>query len=164
MEHPPTPTSPLEVRRGDLAVIEAEHVTRIICVTDVTDTHLVAVLTCPATEMATDHDIIVHRAGTYDLVLEAECYLVVLATQVRNIVGHVNLDTVNAVRTSLRSDGASVAHHTQHPDYSTGLPLGGVSDPRRAHKERELDDIVVLRNPAHRVLFDDHWNPGYQAT
>lgn len=157
---PPAPQLRPAVR-GDLAVVANEDVTRIVCVTAVTDTHLVAVLCSNEVEMATDHDMVLRRPGTYDLLLEAECYLVVLESQVRGIVGTVDLEVVNAVRDSLFSDGESVECFVHHPGYEVGLPLGGLFDPRRAFLERELDDVVVLRAPAHRLLLDDGWNPGH---
>jgi hypothetical protein len=160
----PTAPETRPARRGDLAVVSNEAVTRIVCVTKVADTHLVAVLCSNEVEMATDHDVIVHRQGTYDLLLEAECYLVVLQSQVHNIVGTVDLDVVNAIRESLRTDGESVESCTRHldhtADYTTGSPLGGINDPRRAFMEQELDDVIVLRDLAHRAIFDDGWNPG----
>lgn len=149
-----------EATRGDLAIVTNDHVTRIVCITDVTDTHLVAVLCSNEVEMATDHDVIVHRPNSYDLLCEAELYLVCLPTQVREIVGSVDLDAIGAVRDSLRSDGASTEALAGERRYSTGMPLGGIDDPRRAFAERELDDVVVLRDPAHQLLFDDGWNPG----
>jgi hypothetical protein len=161
--HPPTPPEHRPTARGALAVVAGGAVTRIVCVTDVTDTHLVAVLCSNETDMATDHDVVVHRPDTYDLLLEAECYLVVLAEQVRAIVGTVDLDAVNAIRSSLHTDGASVAAlHHQH-GYTIGLPLGGLDDPRRTFMERELDDVIALRDRAHRRLFGDGWNPGRAA-
>jgi hypothetical protein len=43
------------------------------------------------------------------------------------------------------------------------LPLGGLDDPRRTFMERELDDVIALRDRAHRRLFGDGWNPGRAA-
>lgn len=145
---PPPPPVRREARRGDFAVVAHENVTRIVCVTQVTDSHLVAVLCSNEVEMATDRDVVVHRPGTYDLLIEAACHLVVLPAQVCGIVGSVDLDVVNAVRDGERVDG-----------FSVGLPLCGVVDPRWEFMEHELDDVVVLRDLAHRVLLDG-WNPG----
>lgn len=149
--------------RGDLAVVTNAGVTRIVCVTEVTATHLVAVLCSNETDMATDHDVVLRRPGTYDLLLEADCYLVVLQSQLRGLVGTVDLEAVNAVRESLFTAGASVESFTCRPGFDVGPPLGGIWDRRRSFMERELDDVVVLRDLAHAVLFDDGWNPGYAA-
>jgi hypothetical protein len=165
--------TPLRPRcRGDLVVVVNESVRRVVVVTASAEQHLVATLCSSALDMATEHDVVLSHPLLCPLVIETGCPLVVLRSQVCAHLGTIDLDAVNVAREQPGTATARVTVTVACPDPTehtvdalvvAGRPLCGATDPRWRFMERELDDVVVLRDPAHRVIFDDGWNPGRRA-
>jgi hypothetical protein len=158
--------------RGDLVVVENESVRRVVVVTAAAEQHLVATLCSSAPDMATEHDVVLSHPLPCPLVIETGCPLVVLRSQVCAHLGTVDLDAVNVAREQSGTATTRVALVGADADpaglavdavITAGRPLCGPTDPRWQFMQRELDAVVVLRDPAHRAIFGDGWNPGRRA-
>lgn len=92
-------------------------------------------------EAATDLDLIVPpQASGYPvpLVVQAELYGPVFVEQIANTYGRLDARTLDAFRSALYSDGASLE------GWQVGFPLRSDGDVRRVFKESELDTLYVL--------------------
>lgn len=153
---PPPAPRPGPAHRNDFAIVRGSvgesTVQRVVLITEEHERHFTVLLCHPYKEMATDYDVIALRDNTYDLVIGTDLYGVVLKHQVVGIVGSVSDELRDAARHSLHTDGESVEGIGPR-----AMPLGGVDDPRRRFKEEELEDLMILRNDAHRLLLGDDW-------
>lgn len=92
-------------------------------------------------ENATDFDLILGpgEAGLpYSAMVQSELYGPVFVEQIQGRLGAMSPDQASAARMAIQTDGASL------DGYETGVPLGDPTDPRRAFKVKELDELESL--------------------
>lgn len=96
-------------------------------------------------EQATDLDVVVtgeEARAPFDLLLEAELYGPIFTEQVVGRVGRVARPVVDALNSSISTDGESVQ------GYQGGPPLAGADDPRRRFKSEQLPTLRHLTRAA----------------
>ena len=142
----PVRRSAARVAAGDLVTAAGDtYARRIVLVTTVHDDGLIACRVahnCP--EMATDHDLIVDPAESgypCRLVICGELHVTIGPAQTLEIVGRVPRAAAEAVRLATVTDAESLDGHP------SGLPLGGIGDPRRRFLTDELPDVQDLAAP-----------------
>ena len=134
------------VAAGDLVVAAGgTYARRIVLVTTVFDDGLIACRVAHSSpEMATDHDLIVDPADSgfpCRLVICGELHVTIGPAQVLETVGRIDRAAVDAVRLATVTDAESLDGRLR------GLPLAGITDPRRRFLTDELPDVADLAAP-----------------
>lgn len=142
----PVRRSAARAAAGDLVTAAGDtYARRIVLVTTVHDDGLIACRVahnCP--EMATDHDLIVDPAESgypCRLVICGKLHVTIGPAQALEIVGRVPRAAAEADRLATVTDAESLDGHP------SGLPLGGIGDPRRRFLTDELPDVQDLAAP-----------------
>jgi hypothetical protein len=106
-------------------------------------------LTTPATESATDLDLVLSSQDSglpYELLVEGELYGWIFEEQIKAVIANVDPAFAVAADAALVSDGESLK------GMKTGWPIGPFQDPRRDFKELELDQLEALIRDYRRVV------------
>lgn len=131
-----------------LATDADETTSRIVLVTHVGETISRVLLVSNETDLASDFDVIVRDVVSWPIVIMPELFGTVFNSQLLEVLGTVNANTLQGLRDSLATDADSVAH------LETGVPLGAPDCPRRAFKERELDELLQIIAPSRQAIAD----------